>query len=271
MWYSCERWSLLAAELSRSSKASWEPSIRLSSGCNRVVITQTWTQSGPVNKCILHNVVITTLAKLRRAPAYAPLGFVQPQQNLSKLNYEAICHIFDVIKIEAPAGMYIDQRVRKQPPMFGHYVSKNPRSLKVLHSESGGFPIWADYTSVVTKVMTIEERRRMLTGDNLRKRTAGKAGKHGCTCVLWLGKCSLYKEGAVINNIYLGRYLLHEFCFQELLFFDPSVLLYFPFFLFIFEKKMAHFFSRCVWINSTAPSVSSLVWALQLRSYLELN
>lgn len=124
MWYSCERWWLLAAELSRSSKASWKLPTQLSSGCNRVVITQTWTQSSPVKKCSLHNVVITTLAKLRHVPAYAPLGIVQLQQNLSKLNYEAICHIFDVIKIEAPAGMYIDQRVRKQPPMFGHYVSK---------------------------------------------------------------------------------------------------------------------------------------------------
>lgn len=50
-------------------------------------------------------------------------------------------------------------------------AEQRPGYIKVLGSESGGFPIWADYTSVAAKVMTIEERRRMLTGDNLRKRT----------------------------------------------------------------------------------------------------
>lgn len=44
-----------------------------------------------------------------------------------------------------------------------------------------------------------------------------------------------------------------------------------------FEKRWQRFFSppsgvvRCAWINSAPPSVSSLVRAIQLCSYLELN
>lgn len=152
---------------------------------------------------------------------------------------------------------------------------QSPRSLKVLRSESGGFPICADYTSVAAKMMTIEERRRMLTGDILRKRTAAKAWNYGCTCVLWLGKCSLYKEGweltfSILDDISFMNSVSRSCGFLA------SVYCYTPHFLFIFEKRWHISFPlsgavRCVWINSTALSVSSLVWALQLHSYLELN
>lgn len=105
-WYSCQRWSLLAAELSSSGKASQEP--ELSSGSNRRVTPGPQPQSVPVKDSSLCNAAImTTLGKLRLAPAHTHvrerthLGFVQSWQNLSKLNYEAICRVFDVIKIEA--------------------------------------------------------------------------------------------------------------------------------------------------------------------------
>lgn len=104
MWYSCQRWLLLASELSCSGKASQEASIQLSSRCRPRVIMRTPPQTGPVNDSSLRDgVVMTLFAKIRQAHAkHTHLGFVQPWQNLSKLNYEAICHIFDVIKIEAP-------------------------------------------------------------------------------------------------------------------------------------------------------------------------
>lgn len=74
--------------------------------------------------------------------------------------------------------MYTDQRLPRATANALELDEQSPENratrtkLKVLRSESGGFPIWADYTPVAAKVMTIQERRRMLTGGNLGKRTA---------------------------------------------------------------------------------------------------
>lgn len=70
---------------------------------NRGVTPRTSPQTIPVDDSSFCNAAIMiALAKLRHTHTNTHLGFVQPWQNLSKLNYEAICRVFDVIKIEAP-------------------------------------------------------------------------------------------------------------------------------------------------------------------------
>lgn len=54
--------------------------------------------------CVTPQYRKTALANLRHenTHTHTHFGFVQPWQNLFKLNYEANCRVFDVIKIEAP-------------------------------------------------------------------------------------------------------------------------------------------------------------------------
>lgn len=53
----------------------------------------------------------------------------------------------------------------------------------MLHSESGGFLIGADYTAVARKMMTIQEWRRMLTGSNLGEKDSEMKAGMLCVCV----------------------------------------------------------------------------------------
>ena len=111
--------------------------------------------------------------------------FVQPRQIPSKLNYVAICCVFDVINLKPYWNVHrleglwatINAVVLYEfsppttttttiHPLHPPSVLKTEKDetvagglfcIKVLRSESGGFLIGADYTAVATKMMTIQE------------------------------------------------------------------------------------------------------------------